>query len=167
MHHLSLCLCLSCCSDEAVDQSDGSSDFYINVCLPLNPIPGVNCPPGAAVCMDPDNGPPVVSFPHALKEGRRRRRSLSLLVSDHLPLSCPGHRPNHQRPRDRQRHRGGLHHLLQLHPLSGGPSAELLVHHHLHLPERPGAGQSALLSAACPAVFTLKSSEIRTGMGGG
>ncbi|XP_071323597.1 cation-independent mannose-6-phosphate receptor isoform X2 [Trachinotus anak] len=46
-------------TDEAVDQSDGSSDFYINICLPLNPIPGVNCPPGAAVCMDPDNGPPV------------------------------------------------------------------------------------------------------------
>uniref|UniRef100_A0A3B4X1H8 Insulin-like growth factor 2 receptor n=1 Tax=Seriola lalandi dorsalis TaxID=1841481 RepID=A0A3B4X1H8_SERLL len=46
-------------TDEAVDQSDGSSDFYINICLPLNPIPGVNCPPGAAVCMDPDSGPPV------------------------------------------------------------------------------------------------------------
>ncbi|XP_067429257.1 cation-independent mannose-6-phosphate receptor [Thunnus thynnus] len=46
-------------TDEAVDQSDGSPDFYINVCQPLNPIPGVICPPGAAVCMDPDNGPPV------------------------------------------------------------------------------------------------------------
>ncbi|AWP20381.1 putative cation-independent mannose-6-phosphate receptor [Scophthalmus maximus] len=46
-------------TDEAVDQSNGSSDFYINVCLPLNPIPGVTCPPGAAVCMDPDNGPPM------------------------------------------------------------------------------------------------------------
>ncbi|XP_039980957.1 cation-independent mannose-6-phosphate receptor isoform X2 [Xiphias gladius] len=46
-------------TDEAVDQSDGSPDFYINICLPLNPIPGVPCPPGAAVCMDPDNGPPV------------------------------------------------------------------------------------------------------------
>ncbi|KAG7219113.1 hypothetical protein INR49_019321 [Caranx melampygus] len=32
-------------TDEAVDQSDRSSDFYINICLPLNPIPGVNCPP--------------------------------------------------------------------------------------------------------------------------
>uniref|UniRef100_A0A3Q3MKC2 Insulin-like growth factor 2 receptor n=1 Tax=Mastacembelus armatus TaxID=205130 RepID=A0A3Q3MKC2_9TELE len=37
----------------------GSPDFYINLCLPLNPIPGVTCPPGSAVCMDPDNGPPV------------------------------------------------------------------------------------------------------------
>ncbi|KAG7509424.1 cation-independent mannose-6-phosphate receptor [Solea senegalensis] len=46
-------------TDEAVDQSDRSSDFYINVCLPLNPIPGVSCPAGSAVCMDPDNGPPV------------------------------------------------------------------------------------------------------------
>ncbi|GLD62869.1 cation-independent mannose-6-phosphate receptor, partial [Lates japonicus] len=46
-------------TDEAVDQSDGSPDFYINICLPLNPIPGVTCPAGAAVCMDPDSGPPV------------------------------------------------------------------------------------------------------------
>lgn len=46
-------------TDEAVDQSDGSPDFYINVCQALNPIPGVNCPAGAAVCMDPDNGSPV------------------------------------------------------------------------------------------------------------
>uniref|UniRef100_A0A8C9W683 Insulin-like growth factor 2 receptor n=1 Tax=Scleropages formosus TaxID=113540 RepID=A0A8C9W683_SCLFO len=36
-----------------------SSDFYVNICGPLNPIPGVNCPPGAAVCMDPPDGPPV------------------------------------------------------------------------------------------------------------
>ncbi|XP_035801950.2 cation-independent mannose-6-phosphate receptor isoform X2 [Amphiprion ocellaris] len=46
-------------TDEAVDQSDDSSDFYINICQPLNPIPRVTCPPGAAVCMDPVNGPPV------------------------------------------------------------------------------------------------------------
>ncbi|XP_060907562.1 cation-independent mannose-6-phosphate receptor [Labrus mixtus] len=46
-------------TDDAVDQSDDSPDFYINICQPLNPIPGVTCPPGAAVCMDPDNGPPV------------------------------------------------------------------------------------------------------------
>ncbi|KAL6096173.1 igf2r [Pungitius sinensis] len=45
--------------DDAVDQDDGSPDFYINICQPLNPIPGVTCPPGAAVCKDPDNGPPV------------------------------------------------------------------------------------------------------------
>ncbi|XP_072218868.1 cation-independent mannose-6-phosphate receptor isoform X2 [Leuresthes tenuis] len=46
-------------TDEAVDQSDESPDFYINICQPLNVIPGVTCPPGSAVCMDPDNGPPV------------------------------------------------------------------------------------------------------------
>uniref|UniRef100_A0A3B4B5Q6 MRH domain-containing protein n=1 Tax=Periophthalmus magnuspinnatus TaxID=409849 RepID=A0A3B4B5Q6_9GOBI len=45
--------------DDAVDQSDTSPDFYINVCRPLNPIPDVSCPTGAAVCMDPDNGPPI------------------------------------------------------------------------------------------------------------
>ncbi|XP_049445309.1 cation-independent mannose-6-phosphate receptor isoform X1 [Epinephelus fuscoguttatus] len=46
-------------TDEAVDQTDEFPDFYINICQPLNPIPGVTCPPGAAVCIDPDNGPPV------------------------------------------------------------------------------------------------------------
>ncbi|KAI2652218.1 Cation-independent mannose-6-phosphate receptor [Labeo rohita] len=38
---------------------DKSPDFYINICQPLNPIPRVNCPPGAAVCMDPVNGDPI------------------------------------------------------------------------------------------------------------
>lgn len=47
-------------TDDDVDQEDGSPDFYINICQPLNPIPGVKCPSGAAVCLDPDNGPPVV-----------------------------------------------------------------------------------------------------------
>lgn len=46
-------------TDDAVEQSDESPDFYINICRPLNPIPGVSCPTGAAICMDPDNGPPV------------------------------------------------------------------------------------------------------------
>ncbi|KAM4529814.1 cation-independent mannose-6-phosphate receptor [Fundulus diaphanus] len=46
-------------TDDAVRQADESPDFYINVCEPLNPIPDVTCPPGAAVCMDPDKGPPV------------------------------------------------------------------------------------------------------------
>ncbi|XP_056283695.1 cation-independent mannose-6-phosphate receptor [Pseudoliparis swirei] len=46
-------------TDEALEQSDESPDFYINICQPLNPIPGVTCPAGAAVCTDPANGPPV------------------------------------------------------------------------------------------------------------
>ncbi|XP_032398409.1 cation-independent mannose-6-phosphate receptor isoform X1 [Etheostoma spectabile] len=46
-------------TDETVGVSDGSPDFYINICQPLNPIPGVTCPAGAAVCKDPDHGPPV------------------------------------------------------------------------------------------------------------
>ncbi|XP_077408147.1 cation-independent mannose-6-phosphate receptor [Vanacampus margaritifer] len=46
-------------TDDAVDENDDSPDFYINICQPLNPIPGVTCPPGATVCMDPDNGPPI------------------------------------------------------------------------------------------------------------
>lgn len=38
---------------------DASRVFYINICQPLNPIPGVKCPPGAAVCMDPPEGDPI------------------------------------------------------------------------------------------------------------
>ncbi|KAL2081956.1 hypothetical protein ACEWY4_021774 [Coilia grayii] len=44
-------------TDEDLDGS--SPDFYINICQPLNPVPGVLCPPGAAVCMDPVDGPPI------------------------------------------------------------------------------------------------------------
>ncbi|XP_029452555.1 cation-independent mannose-6-phosphate receptor isoform X2 [Rhinatrema bivittatum] len=44
--------------DDDVDDDD-TLDFYINICQPLNPIPDVPCPPRAAVCMIPDNGPPV------------------------------------------------------------------------------------------------------------
>ncbi|XP_072542274.1 cation-independent mannose-6-phosphate receptor [Salminus brasiliensis] len=45
-------------TDEDLDK-DKSPDFYINICQPLNPIPGVTCPPGAVVCMDPANGDPI------------------------------------------------------------------------------------------------------------
>ncbi|XP_067097484.1 cation-independent mannose-6-phosphate receptor [Osmerus mordax] len=38
---------------------DQTPDFYVNICQPLNPIPGVNCPPGTIVCMDPVEGPPI------------------------------------------------------------------------------------------------------------
>uniref|UniRef100_A0A8C8S5J2 Insulin like growth factor 2 receptor n=1 Tax=Pelusios castaneus TaxID=367368 RepID=A0A8C8S5J2_9SAUR len=41
------------------DESDVTPDFYINICEPLNPIPDVNCPPGAAVCMVPVTGSPI------------------------------------------------------------------------------------------------------------
>lgn len=47
-------------TNEDMDKDDNKSpDYYINVCQPLNPIPGVKCPPGAAVCMDPSNGDPI------------------------------------------------------------------------------------------------------------
>ncbi|KAK7907744.1 hypothetical protein WMY93_016356 [Mugilogobius chulae] len=46
-------------TDDAVEQSDSSPDFYINICRPLNPIPGVPCPTGAAVCVDPVKGAPI------------------------------------------------------------------------------------------------------------
>lgn len=47
---------------DAGESKDTSRVFYINICQPLNPIPGVKCPPGAAVCMDPSEGPPIVSL---------------------------------------------------------------------------------------------------------
>lgn len=56
-----VCLTASVCPpDQTVGQSGKPPDFFINLCQPLNTIPGVACPPGAAVCMDPDDGPPVV-----------------------------------------------------------------------------------------------------------
>ncbi|MBZ3890423.1 Cation-independent mannose-6-phosphate receptor, partial [Sciurus carolinensis] len=41
------------------DASDTNPDFYINICQPLNPMHGVPCPAGAAVCKVPVTGPPM------------------------------------------------------------------------------------------------------------
>nr|XP_019605252.1 PREDICTED: cation-independent mannose-6-phosphate receptor [Rhinolophus sinicus] len=41
------------------DTSDTNPDFYINICQPLNPIHGLPCPAGAAVCKVPVNGAPI------------------------------------------------------------------------------------------------------------
>ncbi|KAL4839173.1 hypothetical protein H8958_013998 [Nasalis larvatus] len=41
------------------DASDTNPDFYINICQPLNPMHGVPCPAGAAVCKVPIDGPPI------------------------------------------------------------------------------------------------------------
>uniref|UniRef100_A0A8C0X744 Cation-independent mannose-6-phosphate receptor n=1 Tax=Castor canadensis TaxID=51338 RepID=A0A8C0X744_CASCN len=41
------------------DSSDTNPDFYINICQPLNPMHGVPCPAGAAVCKVPVSGPPI------------------------------------------------------------------------------------------------------------
>lgn len=43
------------------DSSDTNPDFYINICQPLNPMHGVACPAGAAVCKVPVDGTPIVS----------------------------------------------------------------------------------------------------------
>ncbi|XP_014444729.1 cation-independent mannose-6-phosphate receptor [Tupaia chinensis] len=46
--------------DESEDgASDTNPDFYINICQPLNPMHGVPCPAGAAVCKVPVSGPPI------------------------------------------------------------------------------------------------------------
>ncbi|XP_051868030.1 cation-independent mannose-6-phosphate receptor [Pristis pectinata] len=46
--------------DEDVTDGQGDSpDFYISLCQPLIPLPGITCPPGSSVCMDPVDGPPV------------------------------------------------------------------------------------------------------------
>ncbi|KAM7135316.1 cation-independent mannose-6-phosphate receptor isoform 2-T2 [Molossus nigricans] len=41
------------------DSSDTNPDFYINICQPLNPMHGVACPAGAAVCKVPVDGTPI------------------------------------------------------------------------------------------------------------
>nr|XP_060473234.1 cation-independent mannose-6-phosphate receptor [Panthera onca] len=41
------------------DTSDTGPDFYINICQPLNPMHGVACPAGAAVCKVPVDGAPI------------------------------------------------------------------------------------------------------------
>ncbi|KAM4866079.1 cation-independent mannose-6-phosphate receptor isoform 2-T3 [Thomomys bottae] len=41
------------------DSSDTNPDFYINICQPLNPMHGVPCPAGAAICKVPVSGPPL------------------------------------------------------------------------------------------------------------
>uniref|UniRef100_A0A5F9C0Z7 Cation-independent mannose-6-phosphate receptor n=1 Tax=Oryctolagus cuniculus TaxID=9986 RepID=A0A5F9C0Z7_RABIT len=41
------------------DSSDTYPDFYINICQPLNPMHGVACPAGAAVCKVPVDGSPI------------------------------------------------------------------------------------------------------------
>ncbi|XP_019519312.1 PREDICTED: cation-independent mannose-6-phosphate receptor [Hipposideros armiger] len=46
--------------DESADESsDTNPDFYINICQPLNPMHGLPCPAGAAVCKVPVDGPPI------------------------------------------------------------------------------------------------------------
>ncbi|KAM9666055.1 cation-independent mannose-6-phosphate receptor [Trichechus inunguis] len=46
--------------DESEDTtSDTYPDFYINICQPLNPMHGVACPAGAAVCKVPVHGTPI------------------------------------------------------------------------------------------------------------
>ncbi|XP_012590642.1 PREDICTED: cation-independent mannose-6-phosphate receptor [Condylura cristata] len=41
------------------DESDVNPDFYINICQPLNPMHGVACPAGSAVCKVPVDGNPI------------------------------------------------------------------------------------------------------------
>ncbi|XP_014304449.1 LOW QUALITY PROTEIN: cation-independent mannose-6-phosphate receptor [Myotis lucifugus] len=41
------------------DASDTNPDYYINICQPLNPVHGLACPAGAAVCKVPVDGAPI------------------------------------------------------------------------------------------------------------
>ncbi|XP_038048004.1 cation-independent mannose-6-phosphate receptor-like [Patiria miniata] len=40
----------------SLTDDDDEKQYYINLCRPLNPIPGVRCPPGSAACLDKGNG---------------------------------------------------------------------------------------------------------------
>lgn len=66
-------------------ENDESPDFYINVCEPLTPIQGVSCPAGAAVCMDPDNGPPVVrKLEYDIHQNAKKFSTQTQSVTDRL-----------------------------------------------------------------------------------
>lgn len=47
--------------DESEDEenAEGYPDFYINICQPLNPMHGVACPAGSAICKVPVDGNPI------------------------------------------------------------------------------------------------------------
>lgn len=46
-------------------EKEDSSDYYINICQPLNDVADVKCPPGASACIVTAGAKPIVS---ALKE---------------------------------------------------------------------------------------------------
>lgn len=66
------------------DATDTNPDFYINICQPLNPMHGVPCPAGAAVCKVPVDGVPIVSA-----ERPGRGPSPQGLVVIELRVACP------------------------------------------------------------------------------
>ncbi|CAH2252953.1 cation-independent mannose-6-phosphate receptor [Pelobates cultripes] len=63
------------------------SDYYINICEPLNQIDDVQCPPGAYVCMDPVNGQPFdigrTSSPPQISEA-----SKNVFITLESPTPC-------------------------------------------------------------------------------
>lgn len=67
------------------DDSDTNPDFYINICQPLNPMHGVACPAGAAVCKVPVDGSPIVSV------GNPRAVFARFLITFLLLLSTESH----------------------------------------------------------------------------
>ncbi|EPY85235.1 cation-independent mannose-6-phosphate receptor precursor [Camelus ferus] len=70
--------------DESEDEySDASPDFYINICQPLNPMHGVPCPAGAAVCKVPVDGAPI-GTPKLL-----RTSDCDFVFEWETPLVCP------------------------------------------------------------------------------
>uniref|UniRef100_A0A8C5Q086 Insulin like growth factor 2 receptor n=1 Tax=Leptobrachium leishanense TaxID=445787 RepID=A0A8C5Q086_9ANUR len=44
---------------KAEEREKDPSDYYINICQPLNPVSDVQCPPGAFICLDSVNEQPV------------------------------------------------------------------------------------------------------------
>ncbi|XP_053567150.1 cation-independent mannose-6-phosphate receptor [Bombina bombina] len=70
----------------ANDQDD-QSDYYINICQPLNPVKDANCPPGAAACVVPDNGQPI-NIGHAYSSPQINKATEKVNITMDSPTPC-------------------------------------------------------------------------------
>ncbi|XP_053316140.1 cation-independent mannose-6-phosphate receptor [Spea bombifrons] len=62
-------------------------DFYVSICQPLNQIAGVQCPPGAAVCMDHHKGQPV-DVGHVSSPPQFNPATQNVLITLDSPTAC-------------------------------------------------------------------------------
>lgn len=80
--------------DSADESSDTNPDFYINICQPLNPMHGLACPAGAAVCKVPVDGPPIVSVGNPAGETVVRFVTATFVLCPLLPTESYSSRKN-------------------------------------------------------------------------
>ncbi|XP_075059666.1 cation-independent mannose-6-phosphate receptor [Mixophyes fleayi] len=67
-------------------QKDDSSDFYINICKPLNYDVDVRCPPGAAACRLTASGQPIdIGHSTGAPQIDRERQTISIKMDSPMP----------------------------------------------------------------------------------